>query len=145
MMRWMTLSILPPKYADAAPMMAPSVQPVKADDRPMIRAVRAPQIRRENMSRGKTIGAGEMRETGRQQHFRQVVLDRIVGQLLPGKDAGEQHHKEREQRDRACRLPDAEVDHSHLVQEGRDRGVRLGFNAHASPHPSPCARIRAPP
>ena len=40
--RWITLSIQPPKYAEAAPRIAPTVEPMNDDMKPITSAVRAP-------------------------------------------------------------------------------------------------------
>ena len=42
MMRWMTRSILPPKYAETTPMIAPIVEPTNDARKPTASAVRAP-------------------------------------------------------------------------------------------------------
>ena len=39
---WMMRSVLPPKYADTTPMIAPAVEPMKDAMKPIASAVRAP-------------------------------------------------------------------------------------------------------
>ena len=47
---WIIKSILPPKYADVVPIIAPTVQPINADKKPIDKAVLAPYINLDNIS-----------------------------------------------------------------------------------------------
>ena len=78
-------------------MIAPTVQPTKAEDRPMISAVRAPKMIREKISRPNGIGAEHVLCARRLQHGREIVRYRIVGSDMFGEHAGEQHHQQRQQ------------------------------------------------
>ena len=51
MKRMMTLSVLPPKYPDVAPMSAPVIPATEMTRRPMDSEMRAPNMTREKMSR----------------------------------------------------------------------------------------------
>ncbi|GBD28681.1 hypothetical protein HRbin31_00702 [bacterium HR31] len=62
--RWITKSTVPPKYADATPTRAPTVAPARDADSPTSNAVRAPKMRRLRMSRPKLSVPSQCRGLG---------------------------------------------------------------------------------